>query len=87
MYETDKKWSLMFVPNVTSQVIENEISGLTWKVVLFQLYFQIFIFSNEEYFGSDFDPQIEWTNNDVVEARISKKNTYTTDDARQLTIG
>lgn len=48
---------------------------------------QIFIFSNEEYFGQDFNPQIEWSENEVVEVRISKKNTYTTDDARQLSIG
>ncbi|XP_046802644.1 sodium channel protein Nach [Lucilia cuprina] len=48
---------------------------------------KIFIFSNEEYFGQDFNPQIEWSENQVVEVRISKKNTYTTDDARQLSIG
>lgn len=48
---------------------------------------KVFIFSNEEYFGSDFNAQIEWEDNQKVEARISKKNTYTTDDARQLTIG
>ncbi|XP_017488629.1 PREDICTED: sodium channel protein Nach-like [Rhagoletis zephyria] len=47
----------------------------------------VFIFSNEEYFGRDFNAQIEWEDNQKVEARISKKNTYTTDDARQLTIG
>uniref|UniRef100_A0A1I8P581 Sodium channel protein Nach n=2 Tax=Stomoxys calcitrans TaxID=35570 RepID=A0A1I8P581_STOCA len=48
---------------------------------------KIFIFSNEEYFGQDFNPQIEWSEGEVVEVRISKKNTYTTDDARQLSIG
>uniref|UniRef100_A0A1I8N4R5 Amiloride-sensitive sodium channel n=1 Tax=Musca domestica TaxID=7370 RepID=A0A1I8N4R5_MUSDO len=48
---------------------------------------KIYIFSNEEYFGQDFNPQIEWSENEVVEVRISKKNTYTTDDARQLSIG
>ncbi|TDG40555.1 hypothetical protein AWZ03_013028 [Drosophila navojoa] len=48
---------------------------------------RIFIFSNEEYFGSDFNAQIDWTDDQLVEVRISKKNTYTTDDARQLSIG
>ncbi|XP_075155899.1 sodium channel protein Nach-like [Haematobia irritans] len=48
---------------------------------------KIFIFSNEEYFGQDFNPQIEWSDNEIIEIRISKKNTYTTDDARQLSIG
>jgi len=48
---------------------------------------QIFIFSNEEYFGSDFNAQIDWSEPQLVEVRISKKNTYTTDDARQLSIG
>ncbi|ALC49816.1 ppk23 [Drosophila busckii] len=48
---------------------------------------RIFIFSNEEYFGSDFNAQIDWTEDQLVEVRISKKNTYTTDDARQLSIG
>ncbi|XP_054729475.1 sodium channel protein Nach [Anastrepha obliqua] len=47
----------------------------------------VYIFSNEEYFGRDFNAQIEWEDNQRVEARISKKQTYTTDDARQLTIG
>ncbi|XP_037725196.1 sodium channel protein Nach [Drosophila subpulchrella] len=47
----------------------------------------IFIFSNEEYFGSDFNAQIDWSEPQLVEVRISKKNTYTTDDARQLSIG
>ncbi|XP_017112672.1 sodium channel protein Nach [Drosophila elegans] len=48
---------------------------------------RIFIFSNEEYFGSDFNAQIDWSETQLVEVRISKKNTYTTDDARQLSIG
>ncbi|KAH8237681.1 hypothetical protein KR038_006611 [Drosophila bunnanda] len=48
---------------------------------------RIFIFSNEEYFGSDFNAQIDWSESQLVEVRISKKNTYTTDDARQLSIG
>ncbi|XP_034490359.1 sodium channel protein Nach [Drosophila innubila] len=48
---------------------------------------QIFIFSNEEYFGADFNAQIDWAEDQLVEVRISKKNTYTTDDARQLSIG
>nr|NP_001259646.1 pickpocket 23, isoform D [Drosophila melanogaster]AGB95488.1 pickpocket 23, isoform D [Drosophila melanogaster] len=48
---------------------------------------RIFIFSNEEYFGSDFNAQIDWSEPQLVEVRISKKNTYTTDDARQLSIG
>ncbi|XP_067641904.1 sodium channel protein Nach isoform X2 [Eurosta solidaginis] len=48
---------------------------------------KVYIFSNEEYFGQDFNAQILWEDNQKVEARISKKSTYTTDDARQLTIG
>lgn len=60
---------------------------LTVGLVLTVVATQIFIFSNEEYFGSDFNAQIDWTDDQLVEVRISKKNTYTTDDARQLSIG
>lgn len=51
------------------------------------LHGQVYIFSNEEYFGADFNAQIDWAQDTLVEVRISKKNTYTTDDARQLSIG
>uniref|UniRef100_A0A1I8QAH1 Sodium channel protein Nach n=1 Tax=Stomoxys calcitrans TaxID=35570 RepID=A0A1I8QAH1_STOCA len=48
---------------------------------------KVFLFSNEEYFGKDFGPRIEWSEGEMVEVRITKKNTFTTDDARLLTIG
>lgn len=64
-----------------------ECVDLTVGLVLTVVASQIFIFSNEEYFGSDFNAQIDWTDDQLVEVRISKKNTYTTDDARQLSIG
>ncbi|XP_055838345.1 sodium channel protein Nach [Episyrphus balteatus] len=48
---------------------------------------KIYIFSQEEYFGEDIKSQLEWKENQSVEVRILKRSTYTTDDARQLTIG
>uniref|UniRef100_A0A1A9W418 Uncharacterized protein n=1 Tax=Glossina brevipalpis TaxID=37001 RepID=A0A1A9W418_9MUSC len=47
---------------------------------------EVYIFSNEEYFGKEFNPQFSWSANQFVEVRISKKNTYTTDESRQLSI-
>lgn len=48
---------------------------------------RIFIFSQEEYFGEDIKSQLEWKEGQAVEVRILERNTYTTDDARQLSIG
>lgn len=47
---------------------------------------KIFLFSNEEQFGGDFKAQLEWVEGQSSDILISKKNTYTTDDARQLSI-
>lgn len=46
----------------------------------------IFIHSYEESSGWDFRSQFVWDLNDAVDVLISMKQTYTTDDARQLSI-
>lgn len=48
---------------------------------------QVYIHSNREYFGWDFSPQLSWEPNQVSEILISMKETYTTEDAKQLSIG
>ncbi|KAL9924976.1 amiloride-sensitive sodium channel pickpocket 23 [Glossina fuscipes fuscipes] len=65
LYETDKKWALLFELNVKAD---------------------IYVFSNEDYFGKEFNPQVTWDLDQFVEVRISKKSTYTTDESRQLSI-
>lgn len=47
---------------------------------------QIYIFTNKEYFGSDFTRSIEWHTESHVNIKIGLKSTVTTDDARQLSI-
>ncbi|CAD7091134.1 unnamed protein product [Hermetia illucens] len=47
----------------------------------------VYIHSNREYFGWDFSPQLSWEPNQVSEILISMKETYTTEDAKQLSIG
>lgn len=47
----------------------------------------IFVHSHFETFGWDFRPHIKWEPEFSVELLISMKQTYTTDDARQLSIG
>lgn len=47
---------------------------------------KIFVHSHMESFGWDFRPQIEWSASSSVELLISMKETYTTEDARQLSI-
>lgn len=46
----------------------------------------IFVHSHEENFGWDFRPQIEWMPPFSTELLISMKQTYTTEDARQLSV-
>lgn len=46
----------------------------------------IFVHSHKENFGYDFRPQIVWKPPFATELLISMKETYTTEDARQLSI-
>lgn len=48
---------------------------------------KIFVHSHFENFGLDFRPHIIWEPDFAAELLISMKQTYTTDDARQLSIG
>lgn len=47
---------------------------------------RIFVHSHLENFGWDFRPQIEWSPTTSFELLIAMKETYTTEDARQLSI-
>lgn len=47
----------------------------------------MFVHSYDENSGWDFRPQVLWETNSVVDLLISLKQTYTTDDAKQLSIG
>lgn len=47
---------------------------------------RIFVHSHLENFGWDFRSQIEWTTAASVELLIAMKETYTTEDARQLSV-
>lgn len=47
---------------------------------------QIYVHSHHENFGWDFRPQIIWDPGFIAELLISMKQTYTTEDAKQLTI-
>lgn len=48
---------------------------------------KIFVHSHFENFGWDFRPHIVWEPDFAAELLISLKQTYTTEDARQLSIG
>lgn len=48
---------------------------------------KIFVHSHYETFGWDYRPHIIWEPEFSVELLLSMKQTYTTDDARQLSIG
>lgn len=48
---------------------------------------QIFVHSHLENFGWDFRPHVIWQPDFAAELLISMKQTYTTEDARQLSIG
>lgn len=74
-------------PNVDSSLLHSSTCRSNYCSLSLSLSCQVYIFSNEEYFGADFNAQIDWAEDTLVEVRISKKNTYTTDDARQLSIG
>lgn len=54
-----------------------------FKTVIFKVY----IHAYDESPGFDYRPQFQWNINDEVDILISMKQTYTTNDARQLTIG
>ncbi|XP_055611981.1 sodium channel protein Nach-like [Uranotaenia lowii] len=47
----------------------------------------VFVHSYDEISGWDFRPQVQWDLNFAIDFLISMKQTYTTEDARQLTIG
>lgn len=47
---------------------------------------RIFVHSHQENFGWDYRPQIEWDLETSSELLISMKQTYTTEDARQLSV-
>lgn len=47
---------------------------------------KLFVHSHSEHFGWDFRPQIIWDPELSAELLISMKQTYTTEDARQLSI-
>ncbi|XP_058448045.1 sodium channel protein Nach-like [Malaya genurostris] len=47
----------------------------------------IFVHSHNEMSGWDFRPQVQWDLNFAIDFLISMKQTYTTEDARQLSIG
>lgn len=48
---------------------------------------KIFVHSHMENFGWDFRPHVVWEPDFAAELLISMKQTYTTEDAKQLTIG
>jgi acid-sensing ion channel, other len=48
---------------------------------------KVFVLSFEENIGYDFRPQMVWDINYAADLLITMKMTYTTDDARQLSIG
>lgn len=48
---------------------------------------KVFIHSYEESPGFDYRPQFTWEVNDAVSVLISMKQTYTTEDAKQLSVG
>ncbi|XP_055522415.1 sodium channel protein Nach-like [Wyeomyia smithii] len=47
----------------------------------------VFVHSHNEISGRDFRPQVQWDQNFAIDFLISMKQTYTTEDARQLSIG
>ncbi|XP_058811261.1 sodium channel protein Nach-like [Topomyia yanbarensis] len=47
----------------------------------------VFVHSHNEISGWDFRPQVQWDLNFAIDFLISMKQTYTTEDARQLSIG
>lgn len=47
---------------------------------------KIYIFSTKEHFSWQFDEQMIWRPHQVAELLINSKETYTTDDAKQLSI-
>lgn len=47
---------------------------------------KIFVHSHLESFGWDFRPNVVWEPDFAADVLISMKQTYTTDDARQLTV-
>ncbi|XP_052567592.1 sodium channel protein Nach [Culex pipiens pallens] len=47
----------------------------------------VFVHSHNEISGWDFRPQVQWDENFAIDFLISMKQTYTTEDARQLSIG
>ncbi|XP_031627738.1 sodium channel protein Nach [Contarinia nasturtii] len=65
LFETDKKWALLFTPKREAK---------------------IFVHSHSENFGWDFRPHVIWEPDFAAELLISMKQTYTTEDARQLSI-
>lgn len=65
LFETDKKWALLFVPTKMSQVYLNSV---------------------DEVSGYDFRPTFEWQTGYSIDLLITLKQTYTTDDARQLSV-
>ncbi|CRK90740.1 CLUMA_CG004432, isoform A [Clunio marinus] len=65
LFETDKKWSLTFVPSRAVKV---------------------FVHSVDEVTGYDFRPLFTWTDGHAIDLLITLKQTYTTDDARQLSV-
>ena len=66
LFETDKKWALVFLPRRESR---------------------IFVHSHFENFGYDYGPLIVWSPDFASDLLISMKQTYTTEDAKQLSIG
>jgi amiloride-sensitive sodium channel len=66
LFETDKKWSLTFVPMVSSKVYVHSIDEVT---------------------GYDARPIFDHDIGYAITLLITMKQTYTTDDARQLSIG
>jgi hypothetical protein len=50
-------------------------------------YFQVFVHSFDENIGFDYRPQMVWDVSYAADLLISMKQTYTTEDAKQLSIG
>ena len=48
---------------------------------------RVFVHSADESSGFDYRPQFFWEESYQIDLLISMKQTYTTEDARQLTIG
>lgn len=46
-----------------------------------------YMHSHTEVFGLDFSPLVQWDQSSSAEILISMKQTYTTEDAKQLSIG